>query len=60
MRYVPRCVHRLELGAYLIGITTAAERSRIRDHLAECAECRCELNELAPVISLLAAAAPWL
>jgi hypothetical protein len=64
MRYfphnVPPCVHRLELGAYLIGITTAVERARIGDHLAECAECRCELNELAPVIALLASAAPWL
>lgn len=45
---------REELGAYLVGALDAEETERMRAHLEECAECRAEYAELAPVAELLA------
>jgi anti-sigma factor RsiW len=53
------CARRTELGVYLVGAIHPDERARMRAHLAECAECRCELDELAPVAGLLTAAMSW-
>jgi len=44
---------RLELGAYLVGASGAADRSAIAAHLACCPGCRGELAELAGLPGLL-------
>lgn len=44
-----------ELGAYLVGALEPEEAERMRRHLGECAQCRAEYAELAPVVSMLAA-----
>ena len=43
-----------ELGAYLVGALEPDEADRMRRHLEECARCRAEYAELAPVVDLLA------
>ena len=45
--------YRDEVGAYLLGALTDAERSAFEDHLAGCAECREELERLRPATELL-------
>jgi hypothetical protein len=45
---------REDLGAYLVGALDTDEAARMRRHLEECAECRAEYAELAPVVDLLA------
>jgi anti-sigma factor RsiW len=45
---------REELGAYLMGALDPDEAERMRLHLEECAACRAEYAELAPVAGLLA------
>jgi anti-sigma factor RsiW len=45
---------REDLGPYLLGALEAEEAERMRRHLEECAACRAEYAELAPVVSLLA------
>ena len=45
---------REELGAYLLGALEADEAERMRLHLAECAACRAEHDELAPLVGMLA------
>jgi hypothetical protein len=45
---------REELGAYLLGALDPDETLRMQAHLSECAECRAEYAELAPVVGLLA------
>jgi hypothetical protein len=45
--------YRDEVGAYLLGALTDAERSAFEDHLAGCAECRHELERLRPAAELL-------
>ena len=42
-----------EVGAYLLGALTDAERSAFEDHLAGCPECRHELERLRPAAELL-------
>lgn len=42
-----------ELAAYLLGALGESERARVREHLAGCAECRAEFDELAPLPGLL-------
>jgi anti-sigma factor RsiW len=42
-----------EVGAYLLGALTDAERSAFEDHLAGCPECRHELELLRPAAELL-------
>ena len=42
-----------EVGAYLLGALTDAERSAFEDHLAGCAECRQELERLRPAADVL-------
>ncbi|MHB0878033.1 MAG: anti-sigma factor family protein [Anaerolineae bacterium] len=52
-------VHETEsLSAYLDGQVSAAERSRIERHLAECRECAAELQQLQRVVSLVRACPP--
>ncbi len=43
-----------ELGAYLLGALEPDEAQRLRAHLEQCAACRAEYAELAPVADLLA------
>jgi Putative zinc-finger len=45
---------REDLGPYLLGALEAEEAERMRRHLEECAGCRAEYVELAPVVSLMA------
>jgi anti-sigma factor RsiW len=45
--------YRDEVGAYLLGALTDAERSAFERHLAGCAECRHELEALRPAAELL-------
>jgi anti-sigma factor RsiW len=45
---------REDLGPYLLGALEAEEAERMRRHLEECAACRAEYAELAPVVNLLA------
>lgn len=45
---------REELGAYLLGALEPDEAQRMRAHLDQCAACRAEYAELAPVVGLLA------
>jgi predicted anti-sigma-YlaC factor YlaD len=42
-----------ELAAYLLGALDDSERVGLRDHLAGCADCRAEFDELAPLPGLL-------
>jgi anti-sigma-K factor RskA/putative zinc finger protein len=42
-----------EVGAYLLGALTPAERSAFEQHLAACPECRHELERLRPAAELL-------
>jgi anti-sigma-K factor RskA/putative zinc finger protein len=42
-----------EVGAYLLGALTDAERSAFEEHLATCPECRHELQRLRPAAELL-------
>jgi hypothetical protein len=42
-----------EVGAYLLGALTPAERSAFEQHLADCPECRHELERLRPAAELL-------
>jgi hypothetical protein len=44
---------REDLGAYLVGALESDEVERMRRHLDECADCRAEYAELAPVVGLL-------
>jgi anti-sigma-K factor RskA len=46
-------IYRDEVGAYLLGALTDAERSAFEDHLAGCAECREELERLRPAADVL-------
>ena len=43
----------MRLGVYALGAADAAERHLIEDHLPECADCRAELANLAPLPQLL-------
>jgi anti-sigma factor RsiW len=43
-----------ELGAYLLGALEPDEAERMRRHLKECARCRAQYAELAPVVGVLA------
>lgn len=45
--------YRDEVGAYLLGALSAAERSAFEQHLAGCADCREELERLRPAAELL-------
>jgi anti-sigma factor RsiW len=45
---------REDLGAYLVGALEPDEAARLRRHLEQCAACRAEYEELAPVVGLLA------
>jgi hypothetical protein len=45
--------YRDEVGAYLLGALTDAERTAFEDHLAGCAECRHELERLRPAADVL-------
>ncbi|MGW2962647.1 zf-HC2 domain-containing protein [Streptomyces sp. NPDC001220] len=45
---------RLALGGYVLGTLPPAEMEQVRDHLAECAECRAEHAQLAGLPALLA------
>ena len=45
--------YRDEVGAYLLGALTDAERSAFEDHLAGCPECRHELERLRPAAEVL-------
>ncbi|MEW2624593.1 zf-HC2 domain-containing protein [Streptomyces sp. NPDC048106] len=47
-------VLRLALGAYVLGKLPPAETEQVRDHLAECAECRAEHAQLTGLPALLA------
>ncbi|NMM17810.1 MAG: zf-HC2 domain-containing protein, partial [Cellulomonas sp.] len=44
---------RLELGVLVLGALAADDRARVEAHLTGCAECRAELEELAPLPGLL-------
>lgn len=44
---------RLELGVYLVGAITAADRDAVDSHLTGCADCRAELAALAGLPALL-------
>ena len=44
---------RLELGVLVLGALDADDRARVEAHLTGCAECRAELEELAPLPGLL-------
>jgi anti-sigma factor RsiW len=45
---------REDLGPYLLGALEPEEAERMRGHLEQCADCRAEYAELAPVVGLLA------
>jgi len=45
--------YRDEVGAYLLGALTDAERSAFEDHLTDCAECRHEVERLRPAAEVL-------
>jgi hypothetical protein len=47
------CPCRLWLGVYLVGALVPDEYDRMRAHLEDCATCRQERAELAPVVELL-------
>lgn len=44
---------RLELGAYVLGGSSPAERALVDRHIAVCPQCRAELASLAPLPALL-------
>jgi hypothetical protein len=52
------CVHRDDVGAYLLGALTEDEQERFVAHLPGCAECRRELEELEGVAGTIPLAAP--
>jgi hypothetical protein len=43
----------LSLGAYLVGSLVESERAAFDRHLPDCADCRREIAELMPLLSLL-------
>jgi Anti-sigma-K factor rskA/Putative zinc-finger len=45
--------HRDEVGAYLLGALSDAERAAFEGHLVDCAECRTEVERLRPAADLL-------
>jgi anti-sigma-K factor RskA/putative zinc finger protein len=45
--------YREEIGAYLLGALTDLERQAFEQHLARCAECRAEIEELRPAADAL-------
>ncbi|MER7544863.1 anti-sigma factor family protein [Actinomadura sp.] len=47
------CPYRLETGAYVLGVLSPADRSRMRAHLEDCPSCRAEVAELTEVLELL-------
>lgn len=47
------CQYRVQLGAYVLGAVSVAERESIDRHLGECEACRAELVGLAPLPGLL-------
>ncbi len=47
-----------DLGGYVLGRLTDAERRRFEDHLESCEECRAELPELESAAALMESAAP--
>jgi anti-sigma factor RsiW len=52
------CPWRVNVGVYLVGAIAPDERGPMEAHLAKCAECQWELNDLAPIVDFLAVAAP--
>jgi anti-sigma-K factor RskA len=46
------------LGVYALGLTDAEEANALRGHLATCAECRAELNDLRQSVDVLPLTAP--
>lgn len=52
------CPWRVNVGVYLVGALAPAEHECMAAHLDECAACRRELADLAPVVDFLAVAAP--
>ncbi len=46
------------VGAYALDLLEPANRARLEEHLAGCAECRTALDELTPLVPLLARAHP--
>lgn len=49
------CPQRVDVGVYLLNRLEAAESDRFIRHLAGCPTCRADVDELAPVVALLAA-----
>ncbi|NGN66318.1 zf-HC2 domain-containing protein [Streptomyces sp. A7024] len=47
-----------DVGAYVLGVLDDADAARFEEHLAECAQCAAQLDELLPVAHLLGEAAP--
>ncbi|MBO2442916.1 anti-sigma factor family protein [Actinomadura nitritigenes] len=53
-----RCPHRIDVGAYALGVLAPADQTRTRIHLEGCPSCRAELADLAAVLAFLHRAAP--
>jgi hypothetical protein len=48
-----RCLHTISVGAFLLGVLEPAEHDAMVRHLRQCAACRAEVVELAPLPGLL-------
>jgi hypothetical protein len=51
--HMPACRLAILLGCYVLNRLTAAERHQVREHLAGCAPCRLELENLRDIPRLL-------
>jgi anti-sigma factor RsiW len=47
------CPYRLETGAYVLGVLSPADRSRMRAHLESCPSCQAEIADLTEVLESL-------